>query len=447
MNKERIAGNSDWYLKLFGQIQKGLNGQSKQKVHQIRKQAINQFSQSGFPTTRDEEWKYTDIRPLTKTNFEFTDKAGLSDSDIEAYTITGLDTYRLVFVNGNLQRELSFIDDASENFQVISLREYLKNNNGDPGSGLSQCIPSEMDTFTALNTAFLDDGVIIIVPKNVVVNKPVHIIHINEGLKKTITAPRNLFIAEQGAEAKIIETYGGMGTEEYFTNAVTEIVLDSNASVEHFKIQNENSSAYHISSAYVHQKRDSSYISHNFMFGGRLARNNINTKLDGEGINCILNGLYIGTDKQHIDNHTSIDHAKPHCQSDELYKGILDNHARGVFNGKIFVRQDAQKTNAIQNNNTILISDDAAIDTKPQLEIFADDVRCTHGATVGQLDEDAYFYLRSRGIDKDQARHLLIFAFASDVIDRVNIESLRNKLAGLLAEKLHTIRQDFTWKV
>jgi Fe-S cluster assembly protein SufD len=257
-----------------------------------------------------------------------------------------------------------------------------------------------------------------------------------------IATPRNLIIAGENAQLKLIETYAGLSNSTYFTNAVSEIVVARNAHVEHFKVQQESESAYHIGSTYIDQQRDSNYKSYNFVFGGHLVRNNFSTTLSDEGIECTLNGLYIGVNDQHIDNHTVIDHARPNCHSEELYKGILDDQAHGVFNGKIYVRQDAQKTNAIQSNNIILLSDDAAIDTKPQLEIFADDVRCTHGATIGQLDENAYFYLRSRGIDKKRARQLLIYAFASDVIDRVEIEPLRTKLSELLAEKLHTVRPE-----
>lgn len=442
MKKDRTAGNSDWYLQIFNEIEKNLNGAGKQKIHQIRKEAISHFHQSGFPTTKDEEWKYTDISPITEINFEFSNKTEMPDSIIGKSKIEGLDEYQLIFINGNFRKDISFLGEKSNQIQISSLREYLDENNGDPGTSLSQFDPSRLDTFSSLNTAFINDGVVISVVKNTVIDKPVHIIHINDGDSNTITMPRNLFRVEQGARVKIIESFTGTGDKQYFTNAVTEIDIQANAFLEHFKIQTENSEAYHINSVYVKQQRDSNYVSHNFTFGGKLVRNNFDVKLDGEGITSVLNGLYLGSDKQHIDNHTAIDHAKPHCFSDELYKGILNDQARGVFNGKIFVRQDAQKTNAIQNNNTILLSDSANIDTKPQLEIFADDVRCTHGATVGQLNEDADFYLRSRGIDRNKARQLLIFAFASDVIDRVQIEPIRNRLADLLAEKLHTIRPE-----
>jgi Fe-S cluster assembly protein SufD len=442
MKKDRTAGNSDWYLQIFNEIEKNLNGAGKQKIHQIRKNAISHLHQSGFPTTKDEEWKYTDIRPITAVNFDFSNKSEIPDSAIEQFKIKGLDSYQLIFINGNFRRDISSLGEESDHIQIISLQDYLDKNNGDPGTSLTQFDPSKLDTFSSLNTAFINDGVVILVAKNAVIDKPVHIIHINDGEGNTITTPRNLFRVEQGAQVKIVESFCGLGNEQYFTNAVTEVEIQANASLEHFKIQTENSEAYHINSVYVKQQRDSNFVSHNCTFGGKLVRNNFNIKLNGEGTNSVLNGLYLGSDNQHIDNHTTMDHAKPHCQSDELYKGILDGHARGVFNGKIFVRQDAQKTNAIQNNNTILLSDNATIDTKPQLEIFADDVRCTHGATVGQLNEDADFYLRSRGIDRQKARQLLIFAFASDVIDRVQIEPIRDRLADLLADKLHTIRPE-----
>jgi Fe-S cluster assembly protein SufD len=442
MSTKYMSGNADWYLSLFEQMEKNLNGESESDIHRLRQTAISEFTQNGYPTTKDEEWKYTDVRPISKINFAFSEECNISTAELDQYKIAHLDVYRIVFVNGNLQPQLSDWDESNSQFTIARLQDYVKENNQSATEFIAQYTPKDMDSFTALNTAFINDGIVILAPKNTVVDKPVHVLHINEGNTNTISAPRNLFKVEQGAQIEIIETYTGKGSKEYFTNVVTEIGVEANAKLEHYKIQTESQQAYHIGSVYIQQQRDSQYIAHNFTFGGKLVRNNYNAKLDGENINCVLNGLYLGSDKQHIDNHTAIDHAKPHCESDELYKGILNDHSNGVFNGKIFVRQDAQKTNAIQSNNTILLSDNANIDTKPQLEIFADDVRCTHGATVGQLDEEAYFYLRSRGIDKDQARQLLIFAFASDVIDRVALEPVRAQLAQLLAEKLHTDRPE-----
>ena len=288
--------------------------------------------------------------------------------------------------------------------------------------------------FAALNTAFLHDGAFIYLPPEAVVEEPI-------SLNSTVTTAsepplmwprRRLIVAGRNSQATICERYSGAPALTYFTNAVTEIVLDEGAIIDHYKVQQEGDAAFHIATTQIQMGRSSRFSSHNLTFGGKLTRNDINAILDGEGCECTLNGLYMGDGEQLIDNHTRIDHARPHGTSHELYKGILDGKARGVFSGRIYVHQDAQKTDAKQTNQTLLLSDDAIIDTKPQLEIFADDVKCTHGATVGQLDAESLFYLRSRGIGREEARALLTFAFANDIIGRVKIEPLRAELESRL---------------
>jgi len=291
--------------------------------------------------------------------------------------------------------------------------------------------------FTALNTAFLYDGAFLNIPPGTVIRDPIHLLFISTGGgSERVSHPRNLIVAGENSQVSIIESYVGMRQDVYFTNVVTEMSIDRGAIVEHDTLQDESVRAFHIGTMYVHQGGASRFTSNAVSIGGALVRNNVNVVLDAEGCECTLNGLSMVAGTQHVDNHTLIDHAKPGCVSHELYKSILDGKARGVFNGKIFVRRDAQKTDAKQTNKTLLLSDEATIDTKPQLEIFADDVKCTHGATVGQLDEEQIFYLRSRGIPVETARDILTYAFASDVVNRIHVEPLREQLDEILHRHL-----------
>jgi Fe-S cluster assembly protein SufD len=306
---------------------------------------------------------------------------------------------------------------------------------------LTRYAPYESNAFTALNTAFLQDGAFVSVPGGALLEIPVHILFVSTGMEaEFISSPRNLIVAERNSQVSIIESHVSLSDNVYFTNSVSEIVLGENAVVEYDKLQIESSRAYHIGSTHIQQERSSNFTSNAISLGGLLVRNNVSVVLDGEGAEATLNGLYLGTGVQHIDNHTTIDHAKPRCPSHELYKGILSGKSRGVFNGKIKVRKDAQKTDAKQTNKNLILSDEASVDTKPQLEIFANDVKCTHGATIGQLDEEAIFYLRSRGVDVDRARDLLIYAFASDVVDRIKVEPLRDLLHEMIHARLEKER-------
>jgi Fe-S cluster assembly protein SufD len=295
--------------------------------------------------------------------------------------------------------------------------------------------------FVALNTALMEDGAFVRIARGVVAEEPIHLLFLTvaeEG--PLVTYPRNLILADENSQATIVETYAALDGGVYFNNVVTEIIAAENAVLDHYKIQQESEGAFHIATQQVQQDRDSNFTSHSISLGGALVRNDINAVLNGTGIESTVNGLYLASGRQHVDNHTAIDHAKPHCNSHELYKGILDGHATGVFNGKIFVRPDAQKTDAKQTNQNLLLSADATINTKPQLEIFADDVRCTHGATVGQLDADAIFYLRSRGLGLEEARGLLTYAFASDILERVKVAPLRAELEKQLLSRLPRMR-------
>jgi Fe-S cluster assembly protein SufD len=296
----------------------------------------------------------------------------------------------------------------------------------------------ENSAFTALNTAFLHDGAFVYVPQGKVVEQPIYLVFLTTpSSDPTMTHPRNLIVAGPTSQVTLVESYAGATDAVYLTNAVTEVIAGESAVIDHYKLQEESLESFHVSTLQLYQEQASNFSSHAVTFGGSLVRNDVNALLDAEGCECTLNGLYMGRDEQLIDNHTRIDHAKPHCASHELYKGILDKKAKGVFNGKIYVHQDAQKTDAKQTNQTLLLSDDATINTKPQLEIFADDVKCTHGATVGQLDAEAIYYLRTRGIGLREARRILTFAFANDIVGRIKIEALRERLERRLLEAQH----------
>jgi Fe-S cluster assembly protein SufD len=301
---------------------------------------------------------------------------------------------------------------------------------------LGKYIDYQNETFTAFNTAFVDDGAFIFIPKNTALQEVVHIINLTDVHDESaIIHPRNLIVAEDGAEAEVVESFHALSENVYFNNLVTEVFVGRNARLKHIKLQEENSLAYHISNSQVCQQRDSNYTTNNIDLGGRLVRNNLNIRLEGENCESHLYGYYMGFKNQLIDNHTFIDHAMPNCFSNELYKGILDDKSQGVFNGKILVRQDAQKTNALQSNKTLLLTNEASVNAKPQLEIFADDVKCTHGATIGQLDDEALFYLRARGISEDMAGAMLRHAFVADVLDNIEIDSIRKKLDHDIIEK------------
>jgi Fe-S cluster assembly protein SufD len=321
---------------------------------------------------------------------------------------------------------------------VASLGRNFETNPEQVEPHLAQYASYRGHAFTALNTAFLEDGAFVSIARGKVVEEPIHLLFLStthgEG---AVCHPRSLILAGEGSQATVIESYVGTGDDVYFTNAVTEIVAGPAAVVDHYKLQRESEEAFHVATLQVQQARNSTLSSHAVTLGGALVRNEVNAVLDDEGCTCTLNGLYLAAGRQHVDNHTVIDHARPRCTSHELYKGILDGQAHGVFNGKIYVRQDAQKTDAKQTNQTLLLSEDATINTKPQLEIYADDVKCTHGATVGQLDDEALFYLRTRGIDKEAARHLLTYAFANDVISRVKVAPVRAHLEEFFLAAQH----------
>jgi Fe-S cluster assembly protein SufD len=427
-------GNSDKLLNRFKQLPAELN---PPWLKVLRASALHKFISQGFPTIKDEEWRFTNVAPILDLALHAPAEPArkVRDTDLKQFSFGDLNTRRIVFVDGHFAPELS---NASGNgVDVLSMRDALTSPWVE--RHLARHADFESNPFAALNTAVFHDGVFVAVPARRVLERPIHILHIvTEPQSGAVFQPRNLIVAGDGASVKVIEHYVSLGNgtaEPYLTNAVTELVLGQDALVEHIKFQAESEKAFHVATLQAHQARNSVWTSHSISTGARLARNTIQTVLGDQGCNCIMNGLYLGRGEQLVDHHTVMDHAKPHCESHEYYHGILADRSRGVFNGKIFVRKDAQKTNAKQTNRNLLLSDDAVIDTKPQLEIFADDVKCTHGATIGQLDQKSLFYLQARGIPKVMARRMLIYAFASEVIERISLPQIREELDKVLLER------------
>ena len=401
---------------------------------------MTSFEKLGFPTVHDEEWRFTNVAAIAKKTYK---PAGIPSQKlplkkIQPWILGQWKSYRLVFVNGVFSAELSALQPLPSGVILGGLSQALNTHPGLLEPYLAQYTPFEKDAFSALNTAFLHDGAFIYIPKGMVLDKPIHILFMTtiDSQDSLVSHPRSLIVAESSSQAQVLESYAGLGNGGYFTNAVTEVFAGENARVDHYKFQRESAEAFHISTFQAQLHRDANVSNYSISLGGALVRNNVNMVLNGEGAEATLNGFYLVNGSQHVDNHTCIDHAKPHCSSFELYKGILDGNARAVFNGRIIVRQDAQKTDSKQTNKNLILSEGALVNTNPQLEIYADDVKCTHGATIGQLDADAIFYLRSRGIDYDSARHLLTYAFASELNNRINIAPLRTELESILFARL-----------
>ena len=428
------------YITNFELFKQNQDNQSDDPIHDLRKTAFNHLLEKGFPTKREEEWRFTDINPILSESFTLADSdniANIKKSDIAQLTFKNWSGPMLVFIDGHFAEHLSDMNAGQSGLTINSLDFVLKN---DQKSLLDTFVEFETyseNAFSALNTAFIKDGAVIKLEKNVIADKPIHLLYISTKQNKPqLINPRNLIYLSENSQAALVESHFNLNDGEYFNNPVTEIRIAENARLNHIRIQNESGMAFHIGSIFVDQKQNSHYFSTSLTFGGKIARNNIYTKLDGEGIESILNGLYMGHGDQLLDNHTFIDHAKPRCESHELYQGILTDNANGVFSGKIMVHPDAQKTDAKQSNNCLLLSDEARINSKPQLEIYADDVRCTHGATVGQLNEEGIFYLRSRGISEQQAKNILTYAFVEQVIEGIGIASVRNYVDDIILNRL-----------
>ena len=433
---------NDWYAAGFKKFEDKMNGHSKSFLHKNRKDAIVMLDELGFPTQKNEEWKYTNISNILKHKFTpafISDDAEVGEQIIAENVLSGIDCNLLVFVNGLYKAEYSKLDCLPDGVIIDSLENVLKTNPELAEEKLGKLAKLD-NSFNALNEAFSLDGLFVYVPDGKVIEQPIQVLYLNGDNKNNVlSSPRNLIIAGKNTQVSVIANFRGVEGSVYLSNIITEVFVEENGLVDLYKIQDENHSSYHIEKVEAYQKPASVFHHYSFSFGGAIARNDISSNMDGENIESNFWGLYLANDDQLVDHHTFADHAKPNCLSNEVYKGILDGKSHGVFNGKILVRQDAQKTNAYQTNQTVLLSDDARIDTKPQLEIFADDVKCSHGATVGHLDDEAYFYIRSRGVPSNIAKSMLIRAFANDVVEKVKIEELRDQINHMIFEHLHQI--------
>jgi Fe-S cluster assembly protein SufD len=428
----------DHYLRCFKTLGDHANADTLSPLHILRRKGFDEFLTSGFPTNTDEEWRFTNITPIARTMFHphlLGPTTAIPNLDAIREIIPDIDGIRLTFINGLYSAKLSnpgaIIPEITNLTDALKAHPSAASQNIDSFSGLDK------NPFDSLNTGFINDGAYVVIPDNFTTDKPIYCLFIaTKTPEPALIQPRNIFIVGNNSKVSIIEHYISLTHTSYFTNTVTQIAAAENSFVEHTKIQMEGLNAYHVGSLRIRQQSGSNVTSHSIMIGGAIVRNNVLSQLGGENAECTLNGLTLASAHQLIDNHTTIDHAEPHCNSHELFKSILDDNARGVFNGKIYVRKDAQKTDAKQTNKTLLLSDLATMNTKPQLEIFADDVKCTHGATIGYLDSEMIFYLRSRGIGEEEARDLLIHAFASDVTERVSSSLLRRYLDKIIFELL-----------
>ncbi len=408
------------------------------KVHGIRSEALERFEKDGFPTRRDEEWKYTSLNSLLKNDYSVFPKneSSVEFKDVKKYFLHEIESYKIVFIDGEYSSFLS--DTTHEGADICILSSALKQPKYqmviDHYFGT---VASKKDSLTSLNTAFSREGVFVNVPKNTVLPKPIQVLYFSTGSEKEIMLqPRNLIVVGENSHAQIYERHQSLSDNVVLTNAVTEVFAAKRAIVEVYKIQNDRLTTSLIDNTFVQQK-DSSIVSVNtYSFGGKITRNNLEFHHEGEHITSNLNGISVIGDNQHVDNHTLVHHKYENCESHELYKGIFDGRATGVFNGKVIVNKEAQKTNAFQQNDNILIGNKASINTKPQLEIFADDVKCSHGCTIGQLDDRALFYMQSRGIPEKEAKGLMLFAFCNEVVEKIRIPALKSRIIKLLAEKL-----------
>ena len=432
----RVDRLESW-LANFTEFEKSAPGRTLPWLQRLREDAFARFCERGFPTTRDEDWRFTNVAAIARTTWQRAKAARLRAGDSAAWRVDDM-AATLVFVNGQLDRELSSVDYLPNGVTLASLREWIESNPAEIEKHLGRYADTVRDPFVALNTAFLGDGAYVHVGRGVVVEAPIYLLYLStEEDAPTLTNPRNLIVVEDNSQVAVIEDYASVGGESTaFSNAVTELIAGQNAIAQHYLIEREHLKAFNVSTLRIQQGRSANVASHSLLLGGGLVRNNVHPVLAGEGGECLINGLFLGTGRQHLDNYMHVEHASPHCGSRQFYNGILDGQAHGVFHGRIVVHKDAQKTDAKQTNRNLLLSDDAQIDTKPQLEIYADDVKCTHGATIGQIEENALFYLRSRGISEAEARKLLLVAFAEECVERMHSEVARGYIERLMREHL-----------
>jgi Fe-S cluster assembly protein SufD len=430
-----IADKISPYSAAFEQLQKR---NAPLWLKTLRETAFARFTQLGFPTTKNEEWRFTNVGPIARTNFALGAGSGsISHADIEANSFGGVSSARVVFVNGRFRADLSAMSQLPRGVRVLNMAQALAELPDLVQTHLAKLADFSADAFTALNTAFIEDGSVVHIERDTHLEEPIHLLLLaTDALHPLVSHPRHLIVAEAGSSATVVEHYVSLGQGAGFSNAVTEAVVAPHADLRHYLLERENFASFNVQSLALRQDHDSKFESHSVLLGGAIVRNNITATLAGPRCLSLINGLYLPRGTQHMDNHMRVVHAAEHCDSRQFYKGILDDKSSAVFSGRIVVNPGAQKTDAKQTNRNLLLSDDAVIDTKPQLEIYADDVKCTHGATTGRLDENALFYLRSRGIPTDIARGLLIYAFAHEALERMTIEPIRRRLERLLVERL-----------
>ncbi len=404
-----------------------------------RKAALAQLVELGLPTTRHEEWRFTSVAPIAQTAFTLPTYGvdGVTARDVARLAIPDLNARTLVFVNGRYAPQLSDTANLPAGVTVKPITDLTDAERAIAEQHLTKHARFDEDAFTALNTAMLDDGLFVHVARGTAVEPVLVMLHIATSSEAPMLInSRNLIVADPSSEVSVVEHYVALDGGTYFTNAVTEIAADENAVVHHYLIERESEQAFNFSTLAIHLAKNADVASHTLLFGGSLVRNNVYPVLDGSGAHCLVNGLYLASGTQHMDNHMRVEHAQPHCDSRQFYKGILTDKARTVFSGRIVVRPGAQKTDAKQTNANLILSDDAQANTKPQLEIYADDVKCTHGATIGQIDRDAVFYLQSRGISHEAAQALMVYSFAAESFDRIKHAPVRQFLEKLLIQKL-----------
>ena len=434
-----VTQEMDGYLKEFSRFEPQVAGREWAPFHPVRRAAIGRFAELGFPTTQDEDWRFTNVAPIVKTAFAFSAAGGVDPArrDLDPFSFGGPEVCRLVFVDGRYSSRLSSLSKLPGGVVASSLASALTMYPELLEAHLARYADFHSDAFTALNTAFMEDGAFIHIRRGTVLEEPIHLLYVSTRTAvPLIVHPRNLIVAGEDTQAAVVEDYVSLGDDVCFSNGVTEIVVGQSGVLSHYLVERENPQAFNVSTLRIQQGRSSNVTSHSVLIGGALVRNNVHPVLAGEGGECLINGLFMATGRQHMDNYMRVEHASPHCDSRQFYHGILDGSSRGVFHGRIVVHKDAQKTDAKQTNRNLLLSENAQIDTKPQLEIYADDVKCTHGATIGQVNEEAIFYLRSRGIAKEAARAILLFAFAQESLQRMKSQPVRRHMEDLVSRWL-----------
>ena len=434
-----LAKSTSEYGAAFRELLAKSEGNEPAWLTKRREQAFGQFERVGFPTVREEEWKYTNVTPIARGHFQPVAGLSKANGNAKSFLIPEAKESRLVFVNGVFQRELSS-SNLPNGVVVSDLAQALVNPQNERLVREQMEAGGDANGFVDLNTALFSHGAFVLIPRGVEITAPIHLAFISQAQNGDAPAsfPRVLVVAEENSSATIVESYAGVSGGAYFTNAVVEIVAKANARIQHYKLQRESESAFHIANTSAHVSRGSRYETTSINLGAQLSRHDIAVMFGEEGGQCAVDGLYMIGAEQHSDTHSVIDHRQAHCTSRQLYKGVLDGKSHAVFNGKVFVRHGAQQTDAQQTNKNLLLSEEARVDTKPQLEIFADDVKCAHGAAVGQLSEDEIFYLESRGINPALARNMLTYGFAEEVIERIKIDSVKRELDEVVLNRLHS---------